>query len=112
MANTVEAFGTQLAVVTTEHTLHTSALAVNFVLMVNTENMVNGDRLILRVKTKVISTSTIRVAYKAHFANVQAQNVKVSIPLPATGQTSGSEFTLQQTAGTGRNFEWSVISIG
>jgi hypothetical protein len=98
MANTVEGSGTQTAVINTEHTLHTNAGAKNFVLIVNTENLLNDEILELRIKTKVISTSTADEVYVATYNHAQGQKVKYSPPVPATGQTAGTSFTLKQTA--------------
>mgnify|MGYP001577010023 CR=1 FL=1 len=111
MAVTVEASGTQTATIGTEHSLHTNAGAKVFILAVNTTNMVNSDVLELRIKTKVLTGDTIALAYLATFANVQTEIVKLSVPCPAGGFTSGTEFTLKQTAGTGRSFSWGVWSI-
>ena len=111
MAVTIQASGTQLAVIGTEHSLHTNAGALVFILAVNTVNMVNADILELRMKTKVLTGDTIAIAYLATFANIQTEIIKLSVPMPAGGFASGSEFTLKQTAGTGRNFAWAVWSI-
>lgn len=111
MAVTVEDSGTQTATVTTEHTLETNAGDKTFVLIVDTVNMVNGDVLELRCKTKVLSGGTTRVAYMATYQNAQSADdmIKISIPIP-----SDEEFvaTLKQTAGgAGRDFPWKVVSL-
>lgn len=111
MTWTVEASGTQTATIGTEHTLHTSAAAKTLVLRVDAVNMADGDRVELRIYSKVLSGSTLAVAYLATFMHVQAQPVKISLPIVAAGHASGTQFTLKQTAGTGRAFAWSVESV-
>ena len=112
MAVTPEANGTQTAIIGTEHTLHENAGAKVFVLKVNTKNMVNGDEVELRIYDKVLTGSPQDLAYFASYAHIQAEKVKPSIPIPAEGFTVGFKATLKQTVGTGRAFEWSVVSIG
>lgn len=108
---TVEASGTQAATIDTEHSLHTNSSLKTFVLMVNTVNMVAGDELELRVKVKTLAGSTITLAYYASYLNAQQEPIKYSIPTPSPGQTNGIEFTLKQVAGTGRNYEWAVLTL-
>lgn len=112
MAVTVEDSGTQTATISTEHTLSTKSTAKVFILLVDTNAMANGDILELRVYTILLSGGTERVAYEATYAHVQVEPTKISIPLPATGQTNGLKVTLKQTAGTGRAFPWSLVSVG
>lgn len=108
MAVTVEGSGTQTAVISTEHTLITETEAKTLVLIVDTVNMVAGDELELRVKMKVLTGGTAALAYYAVFANAQADPIKLSIPITAP---FGCVATLKQTAGTGRNFDWSLVSV-
>ena len=110
MAVTVENSGTQTATISTEHTLDTDADAKVFVLLVDTKAMVLGDILVLRAKVKVLTGSTLATVYTAIYAHVQEDVVKASIPIPSPGFQC--DFTLEQTDGTGRAFEWSVVSIG
>jgi hypothetical protein len=100
--------GSQTAVISTEHTLATITTAGTYILWVNTTNMVKGDRLTLRAKVKMRSGSTSTLAYIGRFANAQGVPAKVSIPVDTPFEVV---FTLQQTAGTGRSFEWSVHSL-
>ena len=110
MAVTVEASGTQTATVTTEHTLATETEGKVYMLLVDTKNMVLIDELELRIKLKVLTGSTSALVYLATYTQPQAEIVKVSIPVPSPGFET--IFTLKQTAGTSRTFEWSVVSIG
>ena len=110
MAVTIENSGTQTAIIDTEHTLDTDADAKVFVLLVDTKAMVLGDILELRGKVKVLTGSTLALVYFATYAHVQEEIVKASVPVTSPGFQM--DFTLKQTAGTGRAFEWSVVSIG
>jgi hypothetical protein len=104
---TTESSGTQSATVGTEHSLATITTSRVLVLTVDAVNMANGDALELRVKTRVLSGGTNRLAYMASYANVQADPVKISVPVVSM---HSCEFTLKQTAGTGRGYDWSVVS--
>jgi len=100
--------GTQAATVGTEHTLVTSTTGKTYVLVVDTNAMANGDVLELRIKTKVLSGSSSRLAYPANYTNVQAMPNKYSPPVPANIEIV---CTLKQVAGTGRSFDWVLLSI-
>lgn len=106
----VTAFGTQTATVTTEHVLTTVSSAKTYTLTVDTSNMVYGatnDELELRIKTKALTGGTERVAYYAYFLGAQDIPIRISIPVPVAYTAS---FTLKQTAGTSRNFDWNVTT--
>jgi hypothetical protein len=107
MAWAVEASGTQSATVTTEHTLSTPTTVATYVLSVDTVNMVLLDVLELRVYDMVDATN-YRECFKLTYQGPQAQNGKVFPPLAVTTQ---AKFTLKQTAGTSRNFPWSLRRI-
>lgn len=105
-----EASGTQLASINTEHTLATLTAARTYVLWVSLVNMLSGDTLELRIKTKMASSSAYETVYKDSWTGAQSVDdiQKVSIPVPSDIATL---FTLKQTAGTGRNFAWKIISL-
>lgn len=100
--------GTQTATIGTEHTLQTITAVGTFLLNVDTSNMVNGDILELRAKKKVLTGGTAAVVLLGAFCNVQAHPAKVSIPVVSLYSLA---FTLKQTAGTGRNFDWNIEQI-
>ena len=108
MALAIVGSGTQAATIGTEHTLVTSTTGKTYVFVVDTNAMLNGDVLELRAKTKVLSGSVSRLAYIASFAHVQAMPNKYSPPVPANIEIV---CTLKQTAGTGRSFDWVLLSI-
>lgn len=107
---TVAATGTQAATVTTEHTLNGGSFtdAGTYVMHVNTANMVNGDTLVLRVYAKCVSAGSEVLAYMETFAHVQAQPLKISPPIRSE---YSCKFTLNQDAGTSRNFEWAILRL-
>lgn len=108
MAVTISS-GTQVATVSTEHALCSSAAAGTYLLQVNTKNLTNGDVVKLRVKIKVLSAdSSESVVLVSTFAHAQIDAVKVSIPVVSMHSIS---CTLEQTAGTGRAFDWALISL-
>lgn len=103
--------GSQTATIDTEHTLATITTAGVYVLRVDTANMVVLDRVVLRAKTESrVSESTLLLLYEAAFSDIQIEVLKDSPPVasPASGQC---RFTLEQTDGTGRVFEWSIIDL-
>lgn len=108
MAISVEASGTQTAVLTTEHTLGTTAAAGIYQLTVDANALVNGETLMLKCKINVLSAGTERVLFSQPYTNAQAEPIKESIPVTVP-QTS--TWTLTQTGGTGRAFPWALIRL-
>lgn len=108
MALASEFSGTQTAVINTEHSLAAPTTAKTRVLSVDLSNMVAGDTVELRIKAKVLTGGTIREAYTATYSHAQGAPVVFSVPVAGM---YGSTFTLKQTAGTGRSFDWSVLTL-
>lgn len=100
--------GTQTAVVSTVHTLATITTAGTFVLNVDTSNMALIDELTLTVETKVTSTGTTALAYKANYTHSQGIPIKISIPVASINEIV---FKLEQTAGTARDFDWEIVEL-
>lgn len=101
--------GTQAAVVGTEHFLISDNNVVGvFVFECDTRSMLNSDSLELRIITKIRSTSVPNLAYIGMYINVQGDPNKYSVPVPTDISYSA---TLKQTQGTGRSFDWKVISV-
>jgi len=105
---TSKADGSQTAIISTEHTLSTITDAGSYVLGVDLSNMALGDKLTLRINTKIRSVGTTRLTYIANYTNVQGTLNTLSIPI-----ASPHEFvaTLEQTAGTGRVFNWEITEL-
>jgi hypothetical protein len=108
MALTAEASGTQAATITTEHALHTNTGAKSFLLVVDLSVLANGDELELRAKAKILPGGTRKQMDLAVFQHAQADPVAIFGPYPSAHDL---EFTLKQTAGTGRAFDWAVWSV-
>jgi hypothetical protein len=107
MTWTVDSSGTQTATIGTEHTLSSPTTSATYVLSVDTINLALGDLVELRCYDKVDGTN-YRLMWKGSYQNPQITNAKASPPLAVTTQ---AQFTLKQTAGTGRAFPWSVRRI-
>jgi hypothetical protein len=119
MALTVQATGTQTAVIGTEHTLvSANATAGVWELAVQTKNMVDGDELELRALVKVLTgDASPLLVYSANYihkqgdaatASAQGEVVKYSPPISSPYAIT---FTLKQVAGTGRNFDWRAVTF-
>jgi hypothetical protein len=114
-AITVAGSGTQLAVITTEHTLLTVTHEAGvYTFHVDTALMVTGDVLELRVYQKILDGGTLRVAYAMPFYGAPPTDdvIKISVPISTDDigvAVAELTFTLKQTFGTGRNFPWKVL---
>ena len=107
MPITPESSGTQTATVGTEHSLAVLTSPKSYMLVVDMNAMVNGDEVELRAKAKVLSSGTRRLMDFNVFQHVQPEPVVVFGPFPAAVDM---EFSLKQTAGTSRAFDWAVWS--
>ena len=107
----VESSGTQTAVISTEHSLAAPSTAKTRTLTVDLTNMVNDDRLELRVKLKVLTGGTVRTTLvkisKHDPGGAGSPEIFQSVPV---WMPFGGDFTLKQTAGTGRDFDWAVAT--
>ena len=109
MAITSAASGTQTCTINTEHTLAELTTVGVYVLVLDTTNMVAGDTLELRVYTKNQSGKSLVVAYgPLYFVGAQAEPQKYTIPVPVD---TDIKFTIKQTAGTGRAFDWNLLKL-
>lgn len=106
MAVSENTSGSQTATLTTEHSLATITTAGVYQLRVDLANLADGETLRLRAKTKVRSSSSGKLEWEAYFAHTQNEANAVSPPIVSVHSV---EFTLTQTGGTGRAFEWSVV---
>lgn len=104
---TVENTGT-VAADGTEQTLATINTNRNLLLVVDLSNMQAGDTVILKAKRKVTTAGSVRGYIRRTYSGVQTDAASISIPLPSPHQ---AVFTLQQTAGVNRNYDYSVESL-
>lgn len=104
------ASGTQTATVGTEHVLGTADDATDgvFQLVVDMSALAAGDRVEFAVREKAISTGTQRRLVIGAFSGPVADPLYVSDSIILL---HGWDFTLKQTAGTGRAFDWSIRKV-
>lgn len=114
MAWTVDSSGTQTATIGTEHTLSTPTTAATYQLNVDCQNLANGDLVELRIYKQIDGTNS-RQCWKGTFQNAQTTGTDSGNPgkFSPYVETAGNQlkFTLKQTAGTGRNFPWSLERV-
>lgn len=113
MACSVAASGSQTATLNTDHTLVTQsppAAGAIYQLRVDLANLVNGERLILRIRAKARSSDTVRDLYYASFEHQQSEALKDS---PAVAVPTGVDVVaiLRQEGGTGRAYPWSLLRL-
>lgn len=112
MAVTAQGTGTQTATIGTEHTLLDVAVAGTFTLHVNKINMAAGDLLELRCYQIILTGGTRAVAYKTSFIDSQPTDDMIAISVPISNELTDAgslRFTLKQTLGTGRSYDWKVL---
>jgi hypothetical protein len=109
MAISEHGSGSQTCTVTTEHTL-TGAESEDgiFQFVLDTANLVAGDVLEVRVKEKARSSDTQRLAYMDTLSGVQGEPLWMS---PSMILMHDWDFSIKQTAGTGRAIPWSIRQI-
>lgn len=104
----IESSGTQAATLGTEHVLVTPTTLNSRVLIVDANALAVGETLTLRIKGKVLTGGTQRLIREAIFTGqLYEPNVQ---SMPAV-QTFGGDITLTQTGGTGRSYDWSVVTL-
>jgi hypothetical protein len=113
MARSVVASGTQTATVGTEHTLRdeTGNEGEVFDAVIDLGNMASGDVVELRVYAKALTGSTLRRVYYQKFNDSQDDEPSLQSPIvyvPAMTVMKEWKLTLKQTAGTGRNYDWTI----
>lgn len=115
MAVTAQGTGTQTATIGTEHTLLDVAVAGTFTLHVDLVNMAAADVLELRAYQIVLTGGTRRCAYFQNYLDAQGNadtfpRIAISVPISNELTDAGAlRFTLKQTNGTGRSFDWKVL---
>lgn len=92
----------------TEQTLATDTANHTYVFVIDTNAMVNGDTIEIKLKTKVLSGGTSRIAYYMSYSNAQGRPQKYSVPVPANIELV---VTLKRTAGSDRAYPWALLSL-
>lgn len=108
MSVSVFSSGTQSATLNTPHTLATPTSANVYQLLVDCSNMGSGDVVKLAIKLKVLTGGTPAVLHQETLTGAQSEPIFLSPPVTAP---FGAGFTLEQTDGTGRDFDWSVLTL-
>lgn len=108
--NTLKSSGTQTATVGTEHYLLSTSDNGTYILIVNVKNMIAGDTTELRLYLSTTDGAQADVCYYGKLQGAQGSDasVYISVPLPSY---SGCSFTLKQTAGTSRQFQWQILAL-
>ena len=112
MSASLESSGTQLAVINTEHTLHTVSTAGTFSFHVSLLNMTTGDTLELRIYQKILTGDSPYVAYKQSFYGAPDTDGIIAVSVPIANdllEANSLQFTMKQVAGTGRSFKWKIL---
>jgi hypothetical protein len=102
------ASGSQLSVINTEHSLSQKTGIGIYVLVVDTSAMEAGDTVEVRIKTKCISSGTVKIAYLDIYSDVQDEPHKYSVPVPVDLEII---CTIKQTTGTGKTFPWNLLRV-
>lgn len=105
------ASGTQTATVGTEHVLNPTTPETTdgvYQLVVDLSNLASGDRVEFAVREKAISTGTQRRLVIGAFSGPVADPLYVS---DSVILLHGWDFTLKQTSGTGRSYDWSIRKV-
>lgn len=108
MTVTAVATDTQTAVLSTPHTLETQTANKTYVLCVDLAEMDSGDVVVLEAFTKVTSGGLSALSHTEQFSGTQAQSSFISIPIPSVHEIV---FVLTQTAGTARDFPWTLLTL-
>lgn len=100
---------TQTATLDTEHTLggtHTDDEV--YIGRVNVTDLTTGDTLKIRSYVKVVSGGSLALWQEVTLTGTQTEKV---FDLDPVGSVHGYEFRIEQTDGTGRSFEWSILKV-
>lgn len=110
MAVSEHAAGAQAATIGTEHFLGTDPDTTDgaFQFVVGLDVLADLDELEIRVYEKVRSTSTAQQIHVWTIVHAQSDDAFFS---PALILLHGWRFSIKQTAGTGRTFEWSIRKV-
>lgn len=103
---TIEQNGT-LTADGTEQTLASVLANRNLVLTVSGANMASDDRVVIRSKRKVLAASSLEQWQARSLSNAQGSLI-VMDPMPSPHEAA---FTLEQTAGSHKDFEYTVESL-
>jgi hypothetical protein len=104
----IESENTQAATISTKHTLLAPTTNKTRVLRVDLKNMAAGDCVALRVESKVRTAGTVRDQYYQTFMNALGLSIVETVPISLD---LGGTFSLTQISGTGRSFDWKILTL-
>lgn len=98
------------ATISTEFVLADLTAALTYVGTVDLSNMQTGDTVALNIYAKVLTGGTAKSVYNQVFQGVQPVGsiIAVSLPVPSPFEW---KFTLTQTAGTARSYDYNALSL-
>ena len=102
------ASGSQTCVIGTEEFLATGTASGTYVLSLEVVNMADGDVLEIRGYVKPGGSATARQLFSYSLSNGQSDDAHLSPPIPTEGYV---QFSIKQTAGTARTFNWSILNL-
>lgn len=113
MPVSIAADGSQTATPDTDHTLVTQTAPAGgavYQLRVDTAALVNGERVLLTLRTHPRSGDAVRTLYQTEFNDQQGEPEKDS---PAVAVPAGLNVVavLRQEGGTGRAFPWALYRL-
>lgn len=115
MAVTAFATGTSNSTVGTEVFLSSPNQAATYVSQILCTNMGTADVVELRWYAKTLTGGgTSDVAYYARFEGAQPADDEVKISVPISTEltdTNSLRFSIKQTAGTARSFDWKILKF-
>lgn len=114
MAVTAFASGTQSTSgsIGTELFLANVNQAGTYTLHVDTTNMAAGDVVVLKIYQMILTGGTALAAYKAIYSDAQSADDVIKISVPISNEltdTNSLRFSLNQTNGTARSFNWKIL---
>lgn len=108
---TVQSSGTQVAT-GAEDILYQPTGNGSYVLIVDLNNMANGDIVSIKAKRKTLTGGTIRLLDSRTFRGAQTSAPKgIIVQFGPFSMPYGGQFTLQQRLGSAKNFDWSVETL-
>ena len=105
-----EGHGTVTLTLNVETTLADLTNPKTYVGYVDLTNMQAGDITALQIYIKVLTGGSLRSLYYQQFFDAQTAGNIAVVTLPVASLYEW-KFTIQQTAGTARSYDWQAISL-
>jgi hypothetical protein len=106
---TVVSSGTQTADGSEDYLFASNTTAGDYILVVDTTNLVNGETVTLKIYSGCNSTSLI-LAYQATYVNAQTEPLKFSVPVPSD-QAIRCSLTQSVYVSGYKAFPWKFLSL-